>query len=244
MKFQTPYVFGLAICAGLPQIVASLSTNESTVLLEVPQTAPQHASRILHPAFTSLSVDPAFWVEFFGNSSRPNKLSFQLIKHIADRTGVSPWIRPGGVTQDSSIFDAKFGELVRDVSTAGGIYRTTYGVEYLKSFSMFAPSTKFTVTLNLGNDTLVGNEPGNYKATQRNLSTWSADAYVKQWQNWTDAIDAAVPLKQPRWWGGSDGTTDDPNTVAIQTDLITSRGVTGKKVREFSQHMYQVNFLA
>ncbi|CUA73598.1 hypothetical protein RSOLAG22IIIB_10904 [Rhizoctonia solani] len=206
--------------------------------------APQHASRILHPAFTSLSVDPAFWVEFFGNSSRPNKLSFQLIKHIADRTGVSPWIRPGGVTQDSSIFDAKFGEPVRDVSTAGGIYRTTYGVEYLKSFSTFAPSTKFTVTLNLGNDTLVGNEPGNYKATQRNLSTWGADAYVKQWQNWTDAIDAAVPLKQPRWWGGSDGTTDDPNTVAIQTDLITSRGVTGKKVREFSQHMYQVNFLA
>ncbi|KAJ1306966.1 hypothetical protein OPQ81_007946 [Rhizoctonia solani] len=282
MMFRTHSALCLAICAGLFGVVASLSTSESTIILEVPQRLPQRASRVLHPAFTSLSVDPAFWVEFFGNSSHPNKLSFQLIKHIADRTGVSPWIRPGGVTQDSSLFDAKFGVPVRDVSTNGGIYRTTYGAEYFKSFSNFAPSTKFTVTLNLGNDTLsiaedqaksayrylksdqiwafeckyfspvialgfiatnisilVGNEPGNYKETQRNLSTWGADVYVKQWQNWTDAIDAVVPLKQPRWWGGSDGTTDDPNTVAIQTELITSRGVTGKKVSEFSQHMYQ-----
>lgn len=91
-------------------------------------------------------------------------------------------------------------------------------------------------------EALVGNEPGNYKATQRNLSTWGADAYVAQWQvrsqrrkemglclpstkNWTRQIDTKVPLQQPRWWGGSDGTTDDPNTVAIQTDLITSRSV-------------------
>ena len=106
----------------------------------------------------------------------------------------------------------------------GGIYRTTYGPEFYKSFSNFASSTKFTVPLNLGNDTLdialdqaqaayrylnhdkiwafeckkvaflefkteimtfdmlVGNEPGNYKATQRNLSNWGADAYVAQWQ--------------------------------------------------------------
>ncbi|CCO29230.1 hypothetical protein BN14_03235 [Rhizoctonia solani AG-1 IB] len=165
-------------------------------------------------------------------------------------------------TRDSSVFDAKFGEPIRDVSTSGGIYRTTYGPDYFKSFSNFAPSTKFTVTLNLGNDTLgiahdqvkaayrylkpdqiwaleLGNEPGNYKANQRDLSTWGADAYVKQWQNWTDAIDATLPLKGPHWWGGSDGTTDDPNTIAIQTDLITSRAVTGKKVNEFSQHMYQ-----
>ncbi|CAE6364616.1 unnamed protein product [Rhizoctonia solani] len=154
MKFRTPSVFNLAVCVGWVGLVTCFSTNASAILLEVPQRAPQYASRILHPAFTSLSVDPAFWVEFFGNLERPNKLSFQLIKHIADRTGVSPWIRPGGVTQDSSLFDAKFGEPVRDVSTAGGIYRTTYGAEYFKSFSNFAPSTKFTVTLNLGNDTL------------------------------------------------------------------------------------------
>ncbi|CEL61683.1 hypothetical protein RSOLAG1IB_04433 [Rhizoctonia solani AG-1 IB] len=261
MKFQLISPFSLAVCASWLDGAAAAS-NQATIQLEVPQKLPQGASRVLHPAFTSLSVDPAFWVEFFGNSSHPNKLSFQLIKHIADRTGVSPWIRPGGVTQDSSVFDAKFGEPIRDVSTSGGIYRTTYGPDYFKSFSNFAPSTKFTVTLNLGNDTLgiahdqvkaayrylkpdqiwaleLGNEPGNYKANQRDLSTWGADAYVKQWQNWTDAIDATLPLKGPHWWGGSDGTTDDPNTIAIQTDLITSRAVTGKKVNEFSQHMYQ-----
>ncbi|EUC55654.1 glycoside hydrolase family 79 protein [Rhizoctonia solani AG-3 Rhs1AP] len=262
MKFRTPSVFNLAVCVGWVGLVTCFSTNASAILLEVPQRAPQYASRILHPAFTSLSVDPAFWVEFFGNLERPNKLSFQLIKHIADRTGVSPWIRPGGVTQDSSLFDAKFGEPVRDVSTAGGIYRTTYGAEYFKSFSNFAPSTKFTVTLNLGNDTL-GIALNQTKAAYRYLKAdqiWAFECkYYPQiailWKlterngtkfidlgrrcNWTDAIDAAIPLKQPRWWGGSDGTTDDPKTVAIQTNLITSRGVTGKKVREFSQHMYQ-----
>ncbi|CAE6428102.1 unnamed protein product [Rhizoctonia solani] len=213
---------------GWPQVATSFATNESTILLEVPQRPPPHASRILHPAFTSLSVDPAFWVEFFGNSSQPNKLSFQLIKHIADRTGVSPWIRPGGVTQDSSLFDAKFGEPVRDVSTAGGIYRTTYGADYFKSFSNFARSTKFTVTLNLGNDTLsiardqakaayrylkpdqiwafeLGNEPGNYKANQRNLSTWGADAYVKQWQ-----IAAANSV-------GSDFVVGEFNSVSYES---------------------------
>ncbi|GAB1518129.1 hypothetical protein RhiTH_001188 [Rhizoctonia solani] len=262
MKFRLSSPLYLTICAGLFDAVVSITTSQEAIQLEVPRNPPQHASRILHPAFASLSVDPAFWVEFFGNSSNPNKLSFQLIEHIAERTGVSPWIRPGGVTQDSSLFDPKSGEPVRDISTSGGIYRTTYGPDYFKSFSKFAPSTKFTITLNLGNNTLniarnqakaayqylkpdqiwafeLGNEPGNYKETQRNLSTWGADAYVKQWQDWTDAIDAVVPLKQPRWWGGSDGTTDDPNTIAIQTDLITSRGVTGKKVKEFSQHMYQ-----
>ncbi|KAF8675664.1 hypothetical protein RHS04_06641 [Rhizoctonia solani] len=269
MKFRLSSPLYLTICAGLFDAVVSITASQEAIQLEVPRNPPQHASRMLHPAFASLSVDPAFWVEFFGNSSNPNKLSFQLIENIAERTGVSPWIRPGvylPAMPVSGILNPIFiGGVTQSATTelmSGGIYRTTYGPDYFKSFSNFAPSTKFTITLNLGNNTLniardqakaayqylkpdqiwafeLGNEPGNYKETQRNLSIWGADAYVKQWQDWTDAIDAAVPLKQPRWWGGSDGTTDDPNTIAIQTDLITSRGVTGKKVKEFSQHMYQ-----
>ncbi|KAG8706435.1 hypothetical protein FRC08_001074 [Ceratobasidium sp. 394] len=254
---------------GIYWVVCAHAASQPTIQLEIPKTPPPTASRILNPAFASLSVDPAFWVEFFGNSTHPNKLSFQLIKQIGPVSLLgSDLLEPdqasvlGGVTQDSSIFDPSAGEPKRTISGTGGIYRTTYGPEFYKSFSNFAPSTKFTVTLNLGNDSLdiardqaraaykylnhdkiwafeLGNEPGNYKATQRNLSSWGADTYVKQWQNWTGEIDADIPLKQPRWWGGSDGTTDDPNTVAIQTDLITARGVTGKTVKEFSQHMYQ-----
>ncbi|KAG9088534.1 hypothetical protein FRC06_001979 [Ceratobasidium sp. 370] len=139
---------------GIYWVVCAQAASEATIQLEIPKTPPPTASRILNPAFASFSVDPAFWVEFFGNSTHPNKLSFQLIKHVADRTGVSPWIRPGGVTQDSSIFDPSAGEPKRTISETGGIYRTTYGPEFYKSFSNFASSTKFTVTLNLGNDSL------------------------------------------------------------------------------------------
>jgi hypothetical protein len=28
---------------------------------------------------------------------------------------------------------------------------------------------------------VVGNEAGNYKATQRNLSTWNTDTYIAEW---------------------------------------------------------------
>ncbi|ELU43710.1 hypothetical protein AG1IA_02261 [Rhizoctonia solani AG-1 IA] len=237
MKFRLSSPLYLTICAGLFDAVVSITASQEAIQLEVPRNPPQHASRMLHPAFASLSVDP-------------------LIENIAERTGVSPWIRPGvylPAMPVSGILNPVFiGGVTQSATTelmSGGIYRTTYGPDYFKSFSNFAPSTKFIITLNLGNNTLniarnqakaayqylkpdqiwafeLGNEPGNYKETQRNLSTWGADAYVKQWQDWTDAIDAAVPLKQPRWWGGSDGTTDDPNTIAIQTDLITSRWVT------------------
>ncbi|KAJ7137661.1 hypothetical protein C8R44DRAFT_607044 [Mycena epipterygia] len=241
-------------------LLASVAT--ASCVLHVPLSPPPSTSRPLDPALTSLSFDPAFWVEFWGNATHPNEFSMQMLKNVAQRTGVYPDIRPGGVTQDSSIYDPAGGSPVRTTDNAtGAIYRTTWGPAFYESFAAFPSGTRFTVPLNFGNDSLkialdeakaavqfvpvihlctVGNEAGNYKATQRNLSTWGPAAYVAEWKNWTAVINAAQPEPlRTRWWAGSDGITPANVTVALQTEDLIARGIDQPPiVREFSQHMY------
>ncbi|KAF7311470.1 Glycoside hydrolase family 79 protein [Mycena kentingensis (nom. inval.)] len=233
-------------------------------VLHIPARVPETASRPLDPSLTSLSVDPAFWLEFFGNATHPNEFSMQMLKNVAARTGSFPIIRPGGVTQDSSVFDAQAGSPTRTTDDSTGvIYRTTYGPAFYESFRAFPDGTRFTVPLNFGNDSLeialeqaraavryvegekifafeLGNEAGNYKATQRNLSTWGPAAYVAEWKNWTSTINDVLPVAlRTRWWAGSDGITPAAVTVALQTEDIIARGIDDPPViREFSQHMY------
>jgi hypothetical protein len=54
--------------------------------LKIPKTA-LGASIEHDPSFASFSFEPAFWVEFFGNSSTPNKLAFNLLNRIVDHGG-------------------------------------------------------------------------------------------------------------------------------------------------------------
>jgi hypothetical protein len=54
--------------------------------LEIPKTA-LGASIGHDPSFASFSFEPAFWVEFFGNASTPNKLAFDLLNRIVDHGG-------------------------------------------------------------------------------------------------------------------------------------------------------------
>lgn len=69
--------------------------------ISIPRTAEsasiQHAN-----SFASFSFEPAFWVEFFGNASDPNPLTFGLLNLIVEHGG-HPIIRPGGITMDSMV---------------------------------------------------------------------------------------------------------------------------------------------
>ncbi|KAJ7172218.1 hypothetical protein C8R46DRAFT_947166 [Mycena filopes] len=250
-------------------LLESLASVHAVVhVLNIPPAAPPNVSSALDPALTSFSFDPAFWVEFGGNKSHPNEFSMQMIRNIAARTGAYPIIRPGGVTQDSSIFDPTAGSPLRTTdNTTGAIYRTTWGPAFYESFSAFPSGTRFTVPLNFGNDSFeiasaearaaveytedweqriwafeLGNEAGNYKATQRNLTTWGPAAYVVEWKNWTSSINSFLPQPlRTRWWAGSDGITPALVTVALQTEDLIARGLNDAEppiVREFSQHMY------
>lgn len=55
---------------------------------------------------------------------------------------------------DSMIFDPSAGDPVRTTNPKGGIYRTTVGPAYYESWDNFPSGTKFTSTLNFGNDSL------------------------------------------------------------------------------------------
>ena len=69
--------------------------------LSIPRTA-ENASIPHANSFASFSFEPAFWVEFFGNASNPNALTFGLLDLIVEHGG-SPIIRPGGITMDSMV---------------------------------------------------------------------------------------------------------------------------------------------
>jgi hypothetical protein len=61
-------------------------SNRDVFCLDIPKTA-LGASIEHDPSFASFSFEPAFWVEFFGNSSTPNKLAFNLLNRIVDHGG-------------------------------------------------------------------------------------------------------------------------------------------------------------
>jgi len=70
------------------RIVVSQPTggHSNVFALQIPKTA-LGASIEHDPTFASFSFEPAFWVEFFGNSSTPNKLAFDLLNRIVDHGG-------------------------------------------------------------------------------------------------------------------------------------------------------------
>jgi hypothetical protein len=70
------------------RIVTSQPTggHDDVFSLEIPKTA-LGASIEHDPSFASFSFEPAYWVEFFGNSSTPNKLVFDLLNRIVDHGG-------------------------------------------------------------------------------------------------------------------------------------------------------------
>ncbi|GAK64851.1 uncharacterized protein PAN0_006d3066 [Moesziomyces antarcticus] len=220
-------------------------------------------------SFASFSFEPAFWVEFFGTYAAPNSLTFSLLDRIYERGG-RPIIRPGGITMDSMIFDTNATDPVRDTSPTGGVYRTTVGPEYYKSWSHFPEELRFVSTLNFGNDSVeiargmaeasvkyqpqrveyleLGNEPTNYPSARWGDST---EAYVAQWKNWTQSIDAAVNTTlstarvagevglagKRRWWASS-ATTDKSGLNVRPVDVIPAGIDAEGSVAQYSIHSY------
>jgi hypothetical protein len=234
--------------------------SAQTSCLSVPKTAA--GASIPHTnSFASFSFEPAFWVDFFGNASNPNNLTFRVLDRIHEHGG-HPVIRPGGITMDSMTFDPNGGDVVRTTSPTGGVWRTTVGPEYYKSWSNFPKDTKFISTLNFGNESLdiatglavasltyqpdkvayfeLGNEPTNYKQSRWNLST---EAYVKQWKEYTASIDAAVNtlndsgLPQERWWASS--ATTDKSGLEVRPAALIPAGINSEhQVGVYSIHSY------
>lgn len=86
----------------------------------------------------------------------------------------------------------------------------------------------------------LGNEPTNYDSDRWENST---EAYITQWQDWTQAIDAAVndtgkvDLPKARWWASS-ATTDVTGLKVRPADLIPAGIDDNGEVAEYSIHSY------
>lgn len=167
---------------------------------------------------------------------------------------------------DSMIFEPEASDPVRTTNEKGGVYRTTVGPAYYESWSNFPEGTEFVSTLNFGNESLdiardmavasikyqpdlvkyfeLGNEPTNYDPDRWANST---ENYVKQWQEYTSAIDAAVNaeagqaissrLGTARWWASS-ATTDETPLHVRPADIIPAGIDSQNQVSEYSIHSY------
>lgn len=258
-------VFVLSVAALPTSPIQARCEGGQAYRLDIPDNA-QGASYGQTSSFASYSFEPAFWVEFFGNASSPNKLTFDLLDRIYERGG-RPIIRPGGITMDSMIFDPTAGDTVRTTNPAGGVYRTTVGPDYYRSWDNFPADLKFVSTLNFGNNSLdiardlaqasvehqseriqyfeLGNEPTNYNSSRWSNST---DAYVAQWKQWTSEIDSTIDQTQTdgqqpsyasteRWWASS-ATTDKSGLNVRPVDLIPAGIDSADQVAEYSIHSY------
>ncbi|GIZ45621.1 hypothetical protein CKM354_000877900 [Cercospora kikuchii] len=244
--------------------VTAHKTPSSLSKLNIPQCG--DGASIKHaPTYSSFSFEPAFWVEFFGNASNPNNFTFNAIDILHEHGG-RPSIRPGGITMDSMIFEPEASDPVRTTNEKGGVYRTTVGPAYYESWSNFPEGTEFVSTLNFGNESLdiardmavasikyqpdlvkyfeLGNEPTNYDPDRWANST---ENYVKQWQEYTSAIDTAVNaeagqtissrLGTGRWWASS-ATTDETPLHVRPADIIPAGIDSQNQVSEYSIHSY------
>ncbi|EIM91232.1 uncharacterized protein STEHIDRAFT_48573 [Stereum hirsutum FP-91666 SS1] len=236
----------------------------------IPLQPPSNASQVLDKALASFSIEIAYMDAFAGNVTegngtsdggglQENVLTRELMQRLVERTGVGPDIRPGGITVDSSIYDANSSALVLDESTV--IFRTTYGPGFYKYLSVFPNTTKFVLSVNLGNDTIsiarnqlaagienigwdrlraleLGNEPDHYPSGSR-PSGWNSADYTAQFLGWTSVLTRNLSLPKGIWQAGS--FADDPTSSALMTTVdIVQEGVATMGVIEvFSQHMYQ-----
>ncbi|KAN0062510.1 hypothetical protein ACQY0O_005041 [Thecaphora frezii] len=244
------------VAAALVPLVASGRVDAPKVHL-VKLAPPQGALSKAHSrSFTSFSFEPAFWTEFFGEPESPNKLTLSLLARLTER-GAQPIIRPGGITMDSMIYDPKAKRsVVRTTSATGGVYRTTIGPGFYRSWDNFPAGTGFVSTLNFGNNSYqvardlaaasyklqggkirhfeLGNEPTNYPTARWHRST---AAYVAQWKDWTTRMGRELGLGSKEWWASS-ATTDKTGLEVRPAALIPAGIDSANAVGEYSIHSY------
>ncbi|KIP07665.1 glycoside hydrolase family 79 protein [Phlebiopsis gigantea 11061_1 CR5-6] len=183
------------------------------------------------------------------------------MQRLVERTGVGPDVRPGGITIDSSIFSPTAPALDLIESSSGGIYRTTFGPALYESLLVFPKSTKFVVTVNMGNNTIstardeiaaaieyigwdriraleLGNEADHWAGGSR-PSGWASSDYTAQFLGWTAVLSRNLSLPPHIFQAG--GFADDPTPSASMTTVdIVNEGVdTTGVIDVFAQHTYQ-----
>ena len=125
----------------------------------VSRTPPVNASQPIPESFVSYSLEFAFFPDFAGNSSSPNKFSLNLLNNLGNIQGTNPIIRVGGNTQDYPLYNASLPTATYGIynSNKSSDYPTTLfiGPEYFDSYSTW-PNTTFIHGFNLAKNGSIG----------------------------------------------------------------------------------------
>ncbi|KAI2783739.1 glycoside hydrolase family 79 protein [Daldinia loculata] len=176
--------------------------------------------------FISYSIEFSSFPDFAGNKSNPNDFSNNLLDNLGAFSGIKPYIRVGGNTQDFAIYNSELTIALNGTYnlSRSADYPTTIeiGPSYFESYSTW-PNVKFSHGFNLGGnhddrqwDTLLqtvplackalgkdklylweyGNEPDLFASAVR-ASDYNESNYVSEWLNGTRAIRSVLETSCP-----------------------------------------------
>jgi hypothetical protein len=123
-------------------------TGMSKLTLSGPASLPMDATLPLNPALASFSIETAFFEEYIGNQTIPNKLSLNLFENLKERTGIPAEVRIGGITADSTFWDPnQEAALYNFIDSTGALRNTTLGPQFWNSVKLLPEGTKIVMTL-------------------------------------------------------------------------------------------------
>ncbi|KAF8071703.1 glycoside hydrolase family 79 protein [Lyophyllum atratum] len=235
----------------------------STLKLSGPPSLPSTASHALNPALGSFSIETAFFEEFVGNTTAPNMLTKNLLENLKARTGTPAEVRIGGITADSTYWNASQEvSLFNFIDKTGALQNTSIGPGFWESVKLLPEGTKIVMNLDLQDldyqgalsvaesalkglnpgqlDLMeIGNEPDHYlKFTPQN--------YSAIWGTWAKNISDTLGLKAPSWQVAA--TVEDPlwpygaPGASSQLDCVSTLAAGANRqgvVRSCSEHTYQ-----
>ncbi|KAJ7650359.1 glycoside hydrolase family 79 protein [Roridomyces roridus] len=237
----------------------------ATLTLHGPSTLPDTASSPLHPALASFSIETAFFIEYVGNTTQPNTLTSNLLQNLNDRTGTPAQIRIGGITADSTYWNAsQETALFNFIDASGTLFNTTIGPGFWEAAKTLLPggtsiivnldmhNFNYTGALSVAQSTLaglgpeqlvafeIGNEPDHYSPLL------SAKQYDATWEVWSKNISTALGFEKPMFQIAA--TAEDPlwpynaSGASSQLDCVSAlaAGANGDNtVLSCSEHTYQ-----
>ncbi|KAF9485196.1 hypothetical protein BDN70DRAFT_871592 [Pholiota conissans] len=253
----------VALWCSLTIYASIASATLSFLKLQGPPSLPLDASPPLNPALASFSIETAFFEEFFGNETAPNTLSLNLLENLKTRTGVPPEIRIGGITADSTRWNASQQVALSNfIDSSGALHNTTLGPAFWKSVGLLPTGTKITMNLDLesldydgalsmAKATVEGLAPGQLTAFEignepDHYLSFTPQSYVAIWETWAKNISIALGLKTPEFRVGA--TVEDPiwpyDTPGASSalDCVSALAAGANKdnvVNSCSEHTYQ-----
>ncbi|KAJ7227110.1 glycoside hydrolase family 79 protein [Mycena pura] len=197
-------------------VFGAMAAAPATLTLKGPASLPFNASSQISPSLASFSIETAFFIEYLGNTTDPNTLTSNLLQNLKDRTGTPAEIRIGGITADSTYWNASLDTaLFNFIDNAGTLFNTTIGPKFWEAAANLLPKdTKITMTLDLhdfnftgalsvAESAMAGLSPGQLEAFEignepdQYSPSLSAATYDAVWEPWSKNISEALGIKKP-----------------------------------------------